>query len=201
MHFEQKNISMKLCFATNNLHKLKEIQALLGDQFELVTLKDIGCETDIPEPFETIAENSFAKAKYVWDHYGINCFADDTGLEVAALNGEPGVYSARYAGPQRDSNDNIALLLKKLADQDSREARFVTVITLVINGAYNQFKGIVEGQIISEKRGNEGFGYDPVFVPNGHERTFAEITLEEKSQLSHRARAFAGLVEFLKQSY
>jgi XTP/dITP diphosphohydrolase len=201
MHFEQKNISMKLCFATNNLHKLKEIQALLGDQFELVTLKDIGCETDIPEPFETIAENSFAKAKYVWDHYGINCFADDTGLEVAALNGEPGVYSARYAGPQRDSNDNIALLLKKLADKDNREARFVTVITLVINGAYNQFKGIVEGQIISEKRGNEGFGYDPVFVPNGHERTFAEITLEEKSQLSHRARAFAGLVEFLKQSY
>jgi len=191
---------MKLCFATNNLHKLKEIQALLGDQFELVTLNDIGCDTDIPEPFETIAENSAAKAKYVWDHYGINCFADDTGLEVTALNGEPGVYSARYAGPQRDSNDNIALLVEKLADKDNREARFLTVITLVMNGVYNQFEGTVEGQIIDEKRGSNGFGYDPVFVPNGHNRTFAEITLEEKSQLSHRARAFAGLVEFLKQS-
>lgn len=190
---------MKLCFATNNLHKLKEIQALLGDQFELVTLSDIGCETDIPEPFETIAENSTAKAKFVWDHYGINCFADDTGLEVTALNGEPGVYSARYAGPQRNSDDNIDLLLSNLASENDRSARFLTVITLVIEGKYQQFQGTVEGHIIHEKRGSNGFGYDPVFMPDGSTRTFAEMSLEEKSLLSHRARAFSGLVGFLKQ--
>lgn len=190
---------MKLCFATNNLNKLKEIQALLGDQFELVTLSDIGCEADIPEPFETIAENSAAKARFVWEHYGINCFADDTGLEVAALNGEPGVHSAYYAGPQRDANDNMDLLLNKLAAHNDRRARFLTVITLVMNGVYQQFAGTVEGNIITEKRGSNGFGYDPVFMPADLERTFAEMTLEEKSQLSHRARAFAGLVSFLKQ--
>lgn len=190
---------MKLCFATNNLNKLKEIQALLGDQFELVTLSDIGCEADIPEPFETIAENSAAKARYVWEHYGINCFADDTGLEVAALNGEPGVHSAYYAGPQRDANDNMDLLLRKLAAHNDRSARFLTVITLVMNGVYQQFAGTVEGNIITEKRGCNGFGYDPVFMPADLERTFAEMTLEEKSQLSHRARAFAGLVSFLRQ--
>ncbi|MCF2490120.1 non-canonical purine NTP diphosphatase [Dyadobacter sp. CY347] len=190
---------MKLCFATNNLHKLKEIQALLGDQFELVTLSDIGCETDIPEPFETIAENSAAKAKYVCDHYGINCFADDTGLEVTALDGEPGVYSARYAGPQRNADDNIGLLLDNLSTKSDRSARFLTVITLVTDGKYQQFEGTVDGHIISEKRGSNGFGYDPVFMPNGFDRTFAEMTLDEKSLLSHRARAFAGLVGFLKQ--
>ncbi|MCE7067838.1 non-canonical purine NTP diphosphatase [Dyadobacter sp. CY326] len=191
---------MKLCFATNNLHKLKEIQALLGNQFELVTLSDIGCDADIPEPFETIAENSAAKARYVWENYGVNCFADDTGLEVNALNGEPGVYSARYAGPQRNSDDNIALLLEKLVNEDNRAARFLTVITLVIDGVYQQFEGTVAGEIINEKRGSNGFGYDPVFVPDGYSRTFAEITLEEKSQLSHRARAFARLVDFLRHS-
>ena len=190
---------MKLCFATNNLNKLKEIQALLGDQFELVTLSDIGCEADIPEPFETIAENSAAKARYVWEHYGINCFADDTGLEVTALNGEPGVYSARYAGPQRNSEDNIDLLLRKLADESDRSARFLTVITLVMDGKYQQFEGTVHGHIIDEKRGSNGFGYDPVFVPEDLSQTFAEMTLEEKSLLSHRARAFAALVGFLKQ--
>lgn len=190
---------MKLCFATNNLHKLKEIQALLGNQFELVTLNDIGCDTDIPEPFETIAENSAAKAKYVWENFGINCFADDTGLEVTALNGEPGVYSARYAGPQRNSGDNIDLLLSKLAGEGDRSARFLTVITLVMDGKYQQFKGTVQGHIIDEKRGANGFGYDPVFVPEDLTRTFAEMTLEEKSMLSHRARAFAALVGFLKQ--
>ncbi|MCF0053089.1 RdgB/HAM1 family non-canonical purine NTP pyrophosphatase [Dyadobacter sp. LJ53] len=190
---------MKLCFATNNLHKLKEIQALLGNQFELVTLSDIGCETDIPEPFETIAENSAAKAGYVWDNYRINCFADDTGLEVAALNSEPGVYSARYAGPQRNADDNIDLLLTNLAGESDRSARFVTVITLVIDGEYQQFEGTVEGHIISEKRGSNGFGYDPVFMPSDLTRTFAEMTLDEKSSLSHRARAFAKLVGFLRQ--
>ncbi|MEO6284865.1 MAG: RdgB/HAM1 family non-canonical purine NTP pyrophosphatase [Dyadobacter sp.] len=191
---------MKLCFATNNLHKLEEIQALLGTHFELVTLKDIGCDVDIPEPYNTIAENSKGKAEYVWDNFGISCFADDTGLVVDALNGEPGVKSARYAGPQRDAGDNIALLLKNLAGLPDPAARFITVITLVVNGYYHQFDGSVEGTIIFEKRGSNGFGYDPVFLPEGHDRTFAEMTLAEKSSLSHRARAFAKLVDFLKTS-
>lgn len=189
---------MKLCFATNNRHKLEEIQALLGDQFELVTLKDIGCETDIPEPFDTIAENSQEKARFVQDNFGIDCFADDTGLVVDALNGEPGVRSARYAGEQRDSNDNINLLLKNLFDKENRAARFLTVITLSWEGKYYQFEGTVEGRIIDEKRGSNGFGYDPVFIPEGHSRTFAEMTMQEKSEMSHRGRAFAKLVDFLK---
>jgi len=190
---------MKLCFATNNRHKLEEIQALLGDQFELLTLNDIGCETDIPEPFDTIAENSREKARFVRDNFGIDCFADDTGLVVDALNGEPGVKSARYAGEQRDSNDNIDLLLKNLADKENKAARFLTVITLSLNGHYHQFEGTVEGVIIDEKRGANGFGYDPVFVPEGQPRTFAEMTMQEKSGLSHRGRAFAKLVAFLKE--
>ncbi|MCF0072022.1 RdgB/HAM1 family non-canonical purine NTP pyrophosphatase [Dyadobacter sp. CY261] len=189
---------MKLCFATNNLHKLEEIQALLGDQFELVTLADIGCNVDIPEPFDTIAENSHEKARYVRDNFAIDCFADDTGLVVDALNGEPGVKSARYAGEQRDSNDNIGLLLNKLASEQNRTARFLTVITLSLEGEYYQFEGSVEGSIIDDKRGTNGFGYDPVFVPKGHSRTFAEMTMQEKSELSHRGRAFAKLVAFLK---
>lgn len=189
---------MKLCFATNNRHKLEEIQALLGDQFELVTLKDVGCETDIPEPFDTIAENSQEKARFVRDNFGIDCFADDTGLVVDALNGDPGVKSARYAGEHRDSNDNIDLLLKNLSDKENKAAHFLTVITLSLNGQYHQFEGSVEGTIIAEKRGSNGFGYDPVFVPDGHSRTFAEMTMQEKSGMSHRGRAFAKLVEFLK---
>ena len=190
---------MKLCFATNNVNKLLEIQALLGDEFSLSTLKDIGCEDDIPETRETIAENSLQKAEYVWNNFRIDCFADDTGLEVEALNGEPGVLSARYAGPQRDANDNMTLLLKKLSMQTNRNARFKTVITLVRNGDYKQFEGVVEGTIIFEKRGSFGFGYDPIFMPNGYETTFAEMSLEEKGQLSHRAIAFAKLVAFLKE--
>lgn len=190
---------MKLCFATNNLHKLEEIQALLGTHFELVTLKDIGCNEDIPEPYDTIAENSKGKAEYVWDNFGISCFADDTGLVVDALNGDPGVKSARYAGPQRDAGDNIELLLQNLAGQSAPTARFITIITLVVDGQYRQFEGSVEGKIIFEKRGTNGFGYDPVFVPEGYDRTFAEMTLAEKSALSHRARAFAKLVAFLKE--
>ncbi|CAG5070123.1 dITP/XTP pyrophosphatase [Dyadobacter sp. CECT 9623] len=189
---------MKLCFATNNLNKLTEIQALLGDQFELVTLADIGCDVDIPEPYDTISENSRGKAAYVYENFQIECFADDTGLEVTALNGEPGVKSARYAGAQRNSDDNINLLLQKLSSLPDKSARFVTVITLVLNGEFHQFEGIVEGKIIAEKRGTNGFGYDPVFVPDDFDRTFAEMTLEEKSKLSHRARAFAKLVDFLK---
>jgi XTP/dITP diphosphohydrolase len=189
---------MKLCFATNNLNKLTEIQALLGDQFELFTLADIGCDVDIPEPYDTISENSRGKAAYVYENFQIDCFADDTGLEVTALNSEPGVKSARYAGAQRNSDDNINLLLLKLSSLPDKSARFVTVITLVLNGEFHQFEGIVEGKIITEKRGTNGFGYDPVFVPDDFDRTFAEMTLEEKSKLSHRARAFAKLVDFLK---
>ncbi|KQS33072.1 RdgB/HAM1 family non-canonical purine NTP pyrophosphatase [Dyadobacter sp. Leaf189] len=189
---------MKLCFATNNVNKLIEVQALLGNHFELVTLAEIGCEADIPEPYETIAENSRGKAEYVYQNFNVNCFADDTGLEVTALNGEPGVRSARYAGPQREPADNIALLLQNLAPFANKQARFLTVITLVIDGVYHQFEGTVEGTIIPDKRGSNGFGYDPIFVPDGYDRTFAEMTLAEKSKLSHRARAFTKLVDFLQ---
>lgn len=191
---------MKLCFVTNNAHKLEEIQALLGDQFELQTLEQIGCFDDIEEPFDTIPANSKEKARYVWDNFGLNCFADDTGLEVTALNGEPGVLSARYAGPQRNASDNMALLLQKLAEKDDWSARFRTVITLVVDGVYHQFEGIVDGTIIAKQRGEKGFGYDPIFVPENESRTFAEMTLDEKSTMSHRARAFRQLEKFLKES-
>ncbi|REA62170.1 non-canonical purine NTP pyrophosphatase [Dyadobacter luteus] len=191
---------MKLCFATNNINKLREVQAMLGDQFSIVTLEEIGCTEDIPETKETIADNSAQKAEYIWDNYGINCFSDDTGLEVHALSGEPGVYSARYAGPQRNADDNMNLLLDKLTTASDRSAQFKTVITLVIDGIYHQFEGIVSGQIIHEKRGHEGFGYDPIFVPEDYSRTFAEMTMNEKAQLSHRARAFKKLTEFLQNN-
>ncbi|HEV7351412.1 RdgB/HAM1 family non-canonical purine NTP pyrophosphatase [Telluribacter sp.] len=189
---------MELCFATNNTHKLTEIQALLGQEFQLRTLRDIGCDEDIPETHDTIAANSREKAELIWEQYRVNAFADDTGLEVYALGGEPGVYSARYAGPQRNADDNMQLLWERLADKPDRRARFITIITLVLDGRYHQFEGMVEGTIIQEKRGTHGFGYDPIFVPEGHNRTFAEMSLSEKSKLSHRARAFARLAEFLK---
>jgi XTP/dITP diphosphohydrolase len=191
---------MELCFATNNSNKLREIQALLGDHFHLSSLAEIGCTADIPEPFDTITENSEAKAQYVWKHFGKDNFADDTGLEVYELGNEPGVYSARYAGPQRSATDNMNLLLQKLEDSTDRRARFVTVITLIVGGNVHQFEGSVEGRIIDEKRGTNGFGYDPVFVPDEYTQTFAEMTLDEKGQLSHRARAFEKLVTFLRQN-
>ncbi len=193
---------MVLCFATNNTQKLAEIQALLGDNFQLKTLADIGCQEEIPEEQPTIAGNSRQKAEYIWEKYGVDTFADDTGLEVAALDGEPGVHSAHYAGPQRNADDNTQRVWNQLAKENATlpaEARFLTVITLVQDGVYYQFEGIVEGTIISEKRGSNGFGYDPVFVPENQPRTFAEMTMAEKSQQSHRARAFAKLVEFLKK--
>lgn len=190
---------MELCFATNNIHKLEEIQSMLGARFSLVTLSDIGCNEDIPETRDTIADNSLQKAEYIWDNYHIDCFADDTGLEVAALNNEPGVFSARYAGPQRNADDNMNLLLEKLSDSANHQARFKTVITLVLNGVYSQFEGIVEGTIVSKKKGTHGFGYDPIFMPLGHDRTFAEMTMQEKSTLSHRAIAFSKLVDYLRQ--
>ncbi len=187
----------KLCFATNNAHKLEEIQAILGDSFDLVSLKDINCTEELPETGNTLEANSLQKAQYLYDHYQVDCFADDSGLEVYALGGEPGVDSAHYAGPQRSHADNVNLLLKNLADKTDRLARFRTVITLIQNGEVSQFEGSIKGHIISELRGSEGFGYDPIFVPEEYQTTFAEMSLAEKGKISHRARAFEKLVAFL----
>jgi len=189
---------MKLCFATNNSNKLAEVSEMLGDNFDLVSLKDIGCETDIPEDHETLEENSLQKAEYIVTNYQIATFADDTGLEVDALDGAPGVYSARYAGPQKNNQENIRLLLQNLANKSNREAHFRTIITLIINQQVHQFEGKVTGEIITELKGIEGFGYDPIFVPNGHHKTFAEMNRQEKSSISHRGQAVAKLVAFLK---
>ena len=191
-------LTMKLCFATNNSHKLEEINALLGNSFEIVSLQAIGCQEDLPENQDTLEGNSLEKAQFVWQHYQINCFADDTGLEVEALQGAPGVYSARYAGAQRNSQDNIHLLLQNLQNHTNRKARFRTSITLIMEGHVHQFEGIIKGHIEQKLRGDKGFGYDPVFVPEGHTRTFAEMTMEEKSSMSHRGKAIEALVGFLK---
>ncbi len=191
---------MKLCFATNNPNKLAEIQQLLGDEFELLGLKDIGCEEELAEGQDTLEGNSLQKAQYVHDQYDVNCFADDTGLEVEVLNGEPGVYSARYAGEQRSNADNMALVMKKLENATDRSAQFKTVVTLIIDGQPTQFEGVAKGTIIKEQRGSEGFGYDPIFVPDGYDQTFAEMTQVEKNQISHRGKAVEKLVEFLKSS-
>lgn len=190
---------MKICFATNNVHKLQEIQAMLGDKFEVAGLADIGCKEDLPENQETLEGNSLEKARYIYQHYQVNCFADDTGLEVMALNGAPGVYSARYAGPQKKDEDNIDLLLKELKDTANREAQFRTVITLIVHGNIKQFEGIARGTIIRERRGATGFGYDPVFIPAGHHLTFAEMG-KEKNKISHRAKAVNKLVDFLNEN-
>lgn len=189
----------KLCFATNNAHKLEEIQAILGDRFDLLSLKDINCTEELPETGDTLEANSLQKAQYLYDHYQVNCFADDSGLEVYALGGEPGVDSAHYAGPQRSHADNVNLLLKNLVDKTDRSAQFRTVITLIQNGEVMQFEGSIKGQIISELRGTEGFGYDPIFVPEEYQTTFAEMSLAEKGKISHRARAFEKLVSYLEK--
>jgi XTP/dITP diphosphohydrolase len=189
---------MRLCFASNNAHKLDEIRPLLPADVQLLSLADIGCHEELPETQPTLEGNARQKAQYVWDHFGVACFADDTGLEVDALGGEPGVYSARYAGPQREAADNVAKLLHELGTQPDRRARFRTVISLV-RGAedVHEFSGEVQGIIAAVPIGGSGFGYDPVFVPSeGDGRTFAEMTLAEKNLLSHRARAVAGLVNF-----
>ncbi|MFD1817405.1 XTP/dITP diphosphohydrolase [Pseudarcicella hirudinis] len=188
----------KLCFASNNQHKVEEIKALLGDNFELLTLNEIGCEEELPETGNTMEANSLQKAQYLFDHYKINCFADDSGLEVAALGGEPGVYSARYAGEHRSNADNISLLLKNLEGKEDLSACFRTVITLIRDGVIHQFDGRIDGSIIRELRGDGGFGYDPVFIPSGQELTFAEMSMEQKSKISHRARAFQKFVDYLK---
>jgi XTP/dITP diphosphohydrolase len=189
---------MKFVFATNNQHKLNELQAILGDHFELLSLEDIGCFEEIPEEQPTLEGNARQKAFYVYEKFGYSCFADDTGLEIEALNSEPGVYSARYAGEAKDPQANMDKVLTKLKNEDNRKARFRTVISLVLDGEEKQFEGIVEGEIIREKRGDSGFGYDPVFLPVGYNKTFAEMSLADKNQISHRARAVQNLVEYLK---
>lgn len=197
---------MKIVFATNNQHKLQEIREILGDQFEILSLADIGCHEDIPETGNTLEANAHQKAEYVFDHYHIDCFADDTGLEVDALGGAPGVHSARYAeGTDHNSEANMAKLLRELGDNDNRKARFRTVISLIQMEGGNpvcsheyQFEGVVEGRIDREKHGSEGFGYDPVFIPEGYDKSFAELGEEIKNQISHRARAVKKLAEWLK---
>lgn len=202
---------MKIVFATNNQHKLQEIRDILGSEFEIVSLKDIGCDVDIPETGNTLEENAMQKAQYVYDHYNLSCFADDTGLEVEALNGEPGVHSARYAeGTDHDSEANMAKLLRNLEGKDNRKARFRTVIALIQKQdvcpcgctsikKVNRFEGIVDGSIATEKHGTAGFGYDPIFVPEGYDKSFAELGESIKNGISHRARAVAKLTEYLKQ--
>ena len=209
---------MKIVFATNNEHKLSEIRAILGPSFDVVSLADIGCHEDIPETGQTLEENALMKAEYVYNKYHLSCFADDTGLEVEALNGAPGVYSARYAaivpagkpaGPSHDSEANMARLLRELANNNNRKARFRTVIALIEKKdvcpcgctsikVVHKFEGIVNGEITREKSGAEGFGYDPIFRPDGYDKTFAELGLDIKNQISHRARATQKLAEYLK---
>lgn len=193
---------MKLVFASNNLNKLKEIQVLLPTRFELLTLDDIGFNKDIEETGATLEDNSLLKAQTVFDYCGLPTIADDTGLEVDALNGEPGVYSARYAGMEISSIKNIEKLLNNLKDKDSRKARFRTVFTYIDQAGLQQFEGIVEGQIAQELHGQGGFGYDPVFFPDGEKITFAQMTLDDKNKRSHRARALEKLIHYLsnKQS-
>jgi len=187
-----------LCFATNNLNKIAEIGQILGDEFKILSLKDIGCTEELPENQDTLEGNSLEKAKYVFDHYKSSCFADDTGLEVAALNGEPGVMSARYAGMQKDSSDNIELLLYKLKNEVNRKAQFRTVITLITQRGMKQFEGLIKGEILTSRRGDNGFGYDPIFQPAGYSKSFAELSMSEKNNISHRAIAFRKLVNYLK---
>lgn len=188
---------MQLVFATNNLNKLKEVQSLIPSSIKLLSLKDIGCFEDVPETQNTIKGNAIQKAEYIKEHYGYDCFADDTGLEVEALNNEPGVFSARYAGPQRDANDNMDLLLKNLKEKPNRNAQFKTVVSLHLNGELNTFTGICKGKITLDKKGDQGFGYDPIFMPNGYTETFAEIDLKLKNEIGHRGKAVTLLVTFL----
>jgi XTP/dITP diphosphohydrolase len=199
-YFYPKYEKMKLVFATNNQHKLKELQAILGNHFELLSLNDIGCDEEIPEEQPTLEGNARQKAFFIFGKYGLPCFADDTGLEIEALNGEPGVLSARYAGEEKSSEANMNKVLDKMSKINHRKARFRTVISLIINGKETQFEGIVNGEILFEKRGSSGFGYDPIFQPEGYELTFAEMDLPDKNKISHRGRAVQKLVDFLKNT-
>ena len=188
---------MELVFASGNENKVREVAKKLGGTIPLKGLPDIGCTTDLPETSDTLEGNAQQKARYVWDHFKVNCFADDTGLEVTALNMEPGVYSARYAGEQRNSSDNMQLLLENLKPHADRSARFRTVICLIIEGEEFLFEGMVQGSIRQTPSGNEGFGYDPIFEPVGYAITFAEMSLEEKNVISHRGKAITALRDFL----
>lgn len=187
---------MKLVFATNNRHKIEEVSAILGSGYELLSLADIGCTVDIPETSDTFAGNALQKARFVKEHYGYDCFADDTGLEVTALGGAPGVHSARYAG-DHDSEANMTKLLRELDGRQDRSAQFRTVIALILNGEEHLFEGIVRGRIATQRSGNGGFGYDPLFVPDGYTGSFAELGMDIKNSISHRGRAIRKLVEFL----
>ncbi len=188
---------MQLVFASNNLNKIKEIQSILNGSIQLLSLEEIGCHEEIPETAETIEGNAILKANYVTEKYGYDCFADDTGLEVTVLNGEPGVYSARYAGEQRNADDNMNKLLEALLDKEDRSAQFKTVIALNIKGEQHLFTGIAKGNIILDKTGNHGFGYDPIFQPENYTETFAELASEVKNKISHRAKATQQLIDFL----
>lgn len=189
----------KLVFATNNAHKLEEISSILGEKVELLSLKDINCHVDIPETADTLEGNAMLKAEYIYENYGLDCFADDTGLEVEALDGAPGVYSARYAGGEgHNAEANMQMLLQNMQGVQNRKAQFRTVICLILDGKRHLFEGVVRGEIIKEKRGGSGFGYDPIFMPEGHVKTFAEMGNETKNKISHRALAVEKLCKYLK---
>jgi XTP/dITP diphosphohydrolase len=189
---------MKIVFATNNINKIKEVQALLPKNIEIIALENIGCLEEIPETASTIEGNAIQKANYITEKYGYDCFADDTGLEVEILNGEPGVYSARYAGEQRNAEDNMNKLLENLHGHSNRNAQFKTVIALNLKGKQYLFTGIAKGEIIPEKKGEKGFGYDPIFQPEGFAETFAQLSIEQKGEISHRGKATKQLVAFLE---
>ncbi len=190
----------QLVFATNNRHKLRELQQILGNSIQLLSLNDIGCADEVPENQETLEGNASEKAFYIYNKFGRNCFADDTGLEIDALDGVPGVYSARYAGPEKSAAANMEKVLREMEKINSRQARFRTVVSLVVDGQETQFEGIVEGEILREARGTEGFGYDPIFRPNGFEESFAEMDAATKNKISHRGRAVEKLVNYLKNT-
>lgn len=188
---------MKIVFATNNPNKLKEIQSLIPKEIEIISLKEIGCNEDIPETGDTLEANAFQKAHYIKDNFNYDCFADDTGLEIDELNGDPGVYSARYAGPERNANANMNKVLNELKGKKNRKAQFRTAIALILKGEEHLFEGKVEGYISKDKKGNEGFGYDPIFIPENNIRSFAQMSMQEKGAISHRGRAVKKLVTYL----
>lgn len=194
----EQPIRVQIVAATNNLHKLSEIRPLIEPDFRILSLHDIGCHEELPETMETLEGNSLQKASYVYERYHLPCFADDTGLEVEALDGAPGVYSARYAGEQKNNDENIDLLLRNLDGKGNRRAQFRTIITLLGIDGLQVFEGALSGSILSGRRGSAGFGYDPIFQPDGFTKTLAELTMDEKNSISHRGRAISKLVDFLK---
>lgn len=188
---------MKIVFATNNPNKIKEIQLVLPDTIEILSLREIGCNEELPENQDTLEGNALEKAKYVKEKYGYDCFSEDTGLEIECLNNEPGVYSARYAGPERSDEKNMNLVLSKMKESTNRKARFRTIITLILNGEIKNFEGIANGNILRKKMGMKGFGYDPIFKPEGYEQSFAQLGLSIKKEISHRSKAVEKLLRFL----